>query len=337
MSRPWTPQSTPPRATQKDFEQAARLIGCSVAEIRAVWQVEAAGRPFRADNSVERRFEPHHFPRQHWARIGFDVRDGEAPWRASLRLSNDRMAETAYVVDDEAMMRASSWGAPQIMGFNHSEAGFVTAQHMVEEMAKGEAAHLRAFVTLINSWGLSGAIRAHDWRTFARRYNGPGQVDRYSGLLARAFGVEQTKLHAVKLEQASGQHTGAPSRVVLRQGDRGPNVAKLQRMLDVADDGTFGPATERAVREFQKAHGLMEDGIVGARTWDALDSVTGRVAEVELQPVSVSEDTTPQVAGGAGALAVAGAVASQSFVAGAIVLGVVVVVAAVILWRRLRE
>jgi peptidoglycan hydrolase-like protein with peptidoglycan-binding domain len=35
-------------------------------------------------------------------------------------------------------------------------------------------------------------------------------------------------------------------------------------------DGVFGPATERAVIEFQTTHGLVADGIVDQRMWVAL-------------------------------------------------------------------
>ena len=35
-------------------------------------------------------------------------------------------------------------------------------------------------------------------------------------------------------------------------------------------DGDFGPNTEKAVRAFQKAKGLTQDGIVGKDTWSSL-------------------------------------------------------------------
>jgi predicted chitinase/peptidoglycan hydrolase-like protein with peptidoglycan-binding domain len=59
----------------------------------------------------------------------------------------------------------------------------------------------------------------------------------------------------------------------LRRGDRGEAVAALQRLLgmDVAGGaGIFGPATEAAVRDYQRAQGLGADGIVGGGTLDAL-------------------------------------------------------------------
>ena len=62
---------------------------------------------------------------------------------------------------------------------------------------------------------------------------------------------------------------------VLRRGDDGQPVRTLQYLLrargrTVAVDGDFGPATERAVRSFQRSRGLGVNGVVGERTWSAL-------------------------------------------------------------------
>jgi peptidoglycan hydrolase-like protein with peptidoglycan-binding domain len=79
--------------------------------------------------------------------------------------------------------------------------------------------------------------------------------------------------------------TGPPPRApvsdptaLLRLGDRGPAVATWQGQLNaVADagipvDGAFGPGTERATRDFQRAHGLVADGVVGPASRRALGS-----------------------------------------------------------------
>lgn len=41
-------------------------------------------------------------------------------------------------------------------------------------------------------------------------------------------------------------------------------------------DGSMGPNTRKAVREFQADHGLFVDGVPGARTWAALDRAMAR-------------------------------------------------------------
>lgn len=256
MSKPWEGAPAERALREQDFERAAAALGCDVAAIKAVWEVEAAGRHFLDDGSVIRRFEPHHFPRGHWGAIGFSVRDGEAPWRASVRLSSEAMFRRAADINPEAAMRASSWGAPQIMGFNHKDAGFGSAEAMVEHMATGAAYQLGAFVQLIEGWGIAGALRGHDWRAFARRYNGSGQVDRYARLMEAAY------------RRHSG---GARSPVVLRVGARGAAVKRLQEALGIETDGAFGPQTLAAVQEFQREAGLTVDGVVGAKTWAALE------------------------------------------------------------------
>jgi hypothetical protein len=73
--------------------------------------------------------------------------------------------------------------------------------------------------------------------------------------------------------------------MLLKKGDRGQYVKKLQEGLDIGADGIFGSGTEAAVKKFQKENGLDVDGIVGSKTWEAIgvdtDSVKGEVYETE--------------------------------------------------------
>jgi len=67
---------------------------------------------------------------------------------------------------------------------------------------------------------------------------------------------------------------GAPAgRPTIRRGSTGDLVREVQAKVGVGADGIFGAQTEAAVRDFQRAHSLVPDGIVGPGTWAALDSV----------------------------------------------------------------
>ena len=64
----------------------------------------------------------------------------------------------------------------------------------------------------------------------------------------------------------------------IRRGSKGDDVREAQTILynlgyglgSYGIDGDFGKATEAAVKEFQRDHGLTQDGVVGPMTWDAL-------------------------------------------------------------------
>ena len=66
---------------------------------------------------------------------------------------------------------------------------------------------------------------------------------------------------------------GTPGRPTLRRGMSGEFVRRVQERLNVfPSNGQFGPRTEAAVRAFQREQGLVADGIIGPRTWQALDA-----------------------------------------------------------------
>jgi peptidoglycan hydrolase-like protein with peptidoglycan-binding domain len=89
----------------------------------------------------------------------------------------------------------------------------------------------------------------------------------------------------------------ADGRPTLRRGARGDLVKQLQTILGLNADGIFGAGTEAAVREFQRNHGLVPDGIVGPQSWASLmDTDEGPVGLA--MPASMSEVVPMAVASG---------------------------------------
>ena len=75
----------------------------------------------------------------------------------------------------------------------------------------------------------------------------------------------------------------------LQLGSRGENVRKLQQYLNqlgqrIATDAIFGPETRQAVINFQAQSGARPiDGIVGPRTWEAIEANLGINVDVDLE------------------------------------------------------
>ena len=75
--------------------------------------------------------------------------------------------------------------------------------------------------------------------------------------------------------------------MLLKNGSKGDDVKKLQEKLGVEAIGTFGPKTEAAVKAWQKANGLKDDGIVGDGTWSKLFGESAPVAAVIKEDVVI--------------------------------------------------
>jgi len=64
-------------------------------------------------------------------------------------------------------------------------------------------------------------------------------------------------------------------RPTLRRGAQGDLVKEVQTKLKLTPaDGLFGSHTEAAIREFQRGKDMVPDGIIGPKTWAALDAVS---------------------------------------------------------------
>jgi putative chitinase len=75
--------------------------------------------------------------------------------------------------------------------------------------------------------------------------------------------------------------------MLLKNGSEGADVKKLQEKLGVEAIGKFGPKTEAAVKEWQKANGLKDDGIVGDATWAKLFGESAPVTDVIKEDVII--------------------------------------------------
>ena len=96
-----------------------------------------------------------------------------------------------------------------------------------------------------------------------------------SNLLPGDILVTKTKGHTVAVISVPSTNSDNSS---LKRGSKGDRVKELQTKLNklgynLAVDGSFGPATDNAVKDFQKKYGLTVDGIVGPNTTKKLDEV----------------------------------------------------------------
>ncbi|MGL5149637.1 MAG: peptidoglycan recognition protein family protein [Clostridium sp.] len=103
-------------------------------------------------------------------------------------------------------------------------------------------------------------------------YNVLIRFQREQGLTVDALAGKNT---FAKLDSIIATKVVIPS-VVLRRGSKGSDVGRAQNLLKAkgydcgTTDNDFGGKTDKAVRDFQRAHGLSVDGIIGKNTWTAL-------------------------------------------------------------------
>jgi hypothetical protein len=247
--------------TDEAVTAAAAKIGCAVAAVRAVIDVESRG-GFYSDGRPKILFERHYFSRltgHKYDAAHPDISNRKAGGYKGGIAEYDRLGR-AIALDRDAALRSASWGAFQIMGDNCGVCGFSNVEDFVKAMVAGEPEQLAAFVSFVKTNHLDDELVRLDWAGFARGYNGPAyKTNRYDEKLAAAY----------RLHNSGGPRTSDPN-PVLRMGDHGDAVKELQTALGIGADGDFGPGTKAAVVAFQAKNGLGADGIVGPATWAKL-------------------------------------------------------------------
>jgi hypothetical protein len=182
-----------PKLTERDFRDAAEFIGCEVATVKAVAEVEAPRGGFCLDDFPVTLFEGHIFYRYTKGRFAESHPELCYPkWTTRFygrtwRYERDRLEE-AVALDRKAALMSASWGRFQIMGFNFPVVGCTSVQQFVNRMCESERKQGGLFVQYILHEELTDELRDRRWDDFARYYNGPlYQKNRYAERLEEAY------------------------------------------------------------------------------------------------------------------------------------------------------
>lgn len=106
-----------------------------------------------------------------------------------------------------------------------------------------------------------------------RKYTGSNPHDHHVhiSVLPQKAKYDNTDPWALKQMAPDTSAPAIVARPALRKGSKETAaINKAQQALKIGKTGKYDATTETAVIEFQKAHGLVPDGVVGKLTWDKL-------------------------------------------------------------------
>lgn len=161
-------------------------------------------------------------------------------------------------------------------GHNPNKFGVVTALDITNDPVNGPDSHSialaliasrdpRFWYVISNGQICNSVVAPWAWR----KYNGSNGHYHHVHISVK----NDPRLYDITKPWDLSQLQSTPliiSQQVLKFGDVGMDVKRLQTLLKLNPDGVFGKNTQTAVIAFQKANGLQADGIVGAKTKAAL-------------------------------------------------------------------
>lgn len=173
-----------PVLVYRDFELAAKALGCETASLLAVDAVESRGKGFLPDGQVLILFEGHIFSRltnrkydQSHPDISQRVWD-RSHYRKDTYGEHERL-QKAVALDRDAALMSASWGRFQLLGEGYGYyCGYRKLQNFITDMHRSEQAQLFAFCHFLKTkkdkqGTVLDALIAKDWHRFAHLYNGP--------------------------------------------------------------------------------------------------------------------------------------------------------------------
>ncbi|SDK39679.1 N-acetylmuramidase domain-containing protein [Bradyrhizobium ottawaense] len=248
--------------------RAAQAEGWPASALLAVVECETSGKPFEQDgHTPSLLFERHKFYselKQHQPnKLTQAIRAGLAipKWSRNTQYKDQgtsagRLAviAKARAVDEEVANRAASWGLGQTMGFNAERLKYEDATHMVGELSRGIGEQIDALVREIKTDHLDKYLKAKNFTSFARGYNGSGYAqNQYDTRMAAADARWVRRLEQI----ANGDYEPKPGKTVTlvyqtKLKGLGFNVGKI--------DGDWGDLTTGATSAFQRREGVKITG-----------------------------------------------------------------------------
>ena len=176
--------------TERDYINSANELGCEVAVIKAVSEVEGRGSGFFASGESKILFERHKFYKYTngaFAQSNPDICNRTSGGYGKESEQHSKL-QRAVALNRDAALMSCSWGAFQVMGEHWKILGYSSVQDFVNKMYRSEADHLDSFVRYIKAFGLQAHLRNKNWAAFAKGYNGPGyKANNYDIKMAVAY------------------------------------------------------------------------------------------------------------------------------------------------------
>lgn len=174
--------------------------------------------------------------------------------------------------DHNPYIKDGGVGVVRAIDITHDPKGGLDSYALAELLRKGADRRIRYIISnrkIANpgeGWRKYSGSNPHDHHVHISVSESKSLYDDASPW--RLDGIEpSTDIPAVLADTASPK-----PRPLLKRGDNGEDVKRLQRLLKITADGDFGPKTETAVKDFQRSHSLVADGKVGGYTWRALEA-----------------------------------------------------------------
>jgi hypothetical protein len=173
------------------------------------------------------------------------------------------------------------WYGPGIVtarDFTHDPASGVDIADVTAELAATRDPRIKYVIA--NDRIIDSRPGNNPWTWMAYHGPNPHRLHFHLSVVATPACDDQRPWDVSMFGRAPSPHS-TPSGVLTR-GSAGPAVRELQRCLNhrypaythLTEDGEYGPATEAAVREFQRRSGLPADGVAGPATLAALGLVS---------------------------------------------------------------